>query len=305
MTKEELIEKYGPENKIKVLDGQGHVAFIDCMGDDEAVEAAARLSYQKGTRKVSETRGLLRYMLRHRHSTPFEAAVIKLDMKMPIFIARQLVRQRTQSISELSGRYSILPTEFYTPPLEQVCYQSTDNKQGRSGAFPANEAEQLQNQMAHEAEDAFATYNQFLEAGMAKETARMGLPLSTYTQWNTTMNLHNLLHMLSLRLDEHAQWEARQVAEAIWRITQDWCPLTAEAFNDYRLQAHTFSRLDLKALRTLVFDWREYVEAEAEGEGTDPAALVAERAGALSADLPKRERDEFLKVLGLTSTEKY
>ena len=303
MNADELRAKYGADSKIKILDGQGHVAFIDCMGDDEAVEAAARLSYQKGTRKVSETRGLLRYMLKHHHSTPFEAAVIKLDMKIPIFIARQFVRQRTQSISELSGRYSVLPTEFYLPPLEQVCYQSTDNKQGRSGAFPENEAVQLRNQMVGEAEDAFTTYNQFLEAGMAKETARMGLPLSTYTQWNTTMNLHNCMHMLGLRLDEHAQWEARQVAEAIWKIVQDWCPITAEAFNDYKLHAHTFSRLDLKALRTLVFDWREYVEAEAEGNGTDPKALVAERAGALSADLPKRERDEFLKVLGLTPTE--
>ena len=128
----------------------------------------------------------------------------------------------------------------------------------------------------------------------------MGLPLATYTHWGTTWDLHNLLHMPGLRLDPHAQWEIRQYAEAIYRIVKDWCPLSAEAFEDYKLYAHTFSRLDLKALRTLVFDWKEYAEAEAEGEGTDPKVLVAERAGGIAADLPKRERDEFLKVLGLT-----
>ena len=203
-------------------------------------------------------------------------------------------------MNELSGRYSELPEEYYTPPLLQICYQATDNKQGRSGAFPEIEADQLARQMGEEAVDAFSTYHQFLEAGMAKETARMGLPLSTYTHWVTTWDLHNLLHMLGLRLDPHAQWEIRQYAEAIYRIVKDWCPLSAEAFEDYKLYAHTFSRLDLKALRTLVFDWKEYVEAEAEGEGTDPKVLVAERAGGIAADLPKRERDEFLKVLGLT-----
>lgn len=678
MNAEELRAMYGPQNKISVLDGTGHVAFVDCMGDDEAIEAAARLSYQKGTRKTSDTRNLIRYMFRKGHSTPFEAAVIKLDMKIPIFVARQLVRHRTQclaggtdlhfdlpgaekrerrqrhnvtiadfhrmwtdgtehpiskkkpcfedriepattytvpelallverteftlrnmisegrlsatklqvtdprqpalrvtgrawldfaerthmakvpmrarlskmqlrcvnedtgqvswtsvtdcwvsgekevyeirlqcgvavtmsmdhrvltdagwkrlrdfaeqpdsvrvaavvrpyrrakrheieytrgelaqeewrpvvgfetryevsnlgrvrsflnqkqnrravpqlkaltsteagykvvtlcedmqstpqqvhrlvlgafvgpcpallegchndgngfdnrlqnlrwgtpesnlddreahdtitslecvyspiesiteagmeqtydievegpwhnfsangmivhnSISELSARYSILPEEFYTPPVSQICFQDEKNKQGREGPFPLDEAEQLQNQMAHEAEDAFATYRQFIEAGMARETARMGLPLSTYTQWNTTMSLRNLLHMLGLRLDPHAQWETRQVAAAIWAIVRDWVPLTAEAFVDYQLEAATFSRMDLAVVREIVSRWKVDEEEVALSDGRDPAVHFAAEVSQLLQDFGisnTRERVELLAKLGL------
>ena len=204
MNREELIAKYGDGTLIPVLD-YGHVTLVDVMGNDERIEQVARLSYQKGTRKVSETRALLRYLIRNRHTSPLEQAVITLDMKMPIFVARQLVRHRTQAINELSGRYSEMPEEFYVPDQAQICYQATNNKQGRSGPLPEEEAWQLQQQMYVEAGDAFTSYRQFLEAGVSRETARMNLPLSTYTQWCTTMNLHNLLHMLSLRLDPHAQ----------------------------------------------------------------------------------------------------
>ncbi len=304
MNREELLQKWGEENKQKILDGQGHVFLIDVMGDDEAVEAAARLSYQKGTRRTSDTRNLLRYMFRKQHATPFEAAVIKLDMKIPIFVARQLVRHRTQALSELSARYSILPDEWYTPPAEQICFQDDKNKQGRSGAFPLDEANQLRDQMTDEAADAFATYHQFLEAGMARETARMGLPLSTYTRWNTTLSLRNLLHMLGLRLDPHAQWEARQVAEAVWQIVQDWVPLTAEAFVDYQLEAETFSRMDLAMLRDIVADWKSIQDDLCASEHRDPKAhldcLISEMFERHGVD-NMRERKELLDKLGLSS----
>jgi len=283
MNREELITKYGNGTTIPVLD-HGHVTLVDVMGGDERIEQVARLSYQKGTRKVSETRGLLRYLLRQRHSSPFEQAVITLDMKMPIFVARQLVRQRTQSLNELSGRYSVLPEEFYVPLPENICYQSTDNKQGRSGPLPEEEAWQLQKQLHEEAEETFASYRQFLEAGVSRETARINLPLSTYTQWCTTMNLHNLLHMLALRLDPHAQWECRQYAEAIWKIVKDWCPITAEAFEDFVLEAETFSKQELMVVRTILGS--EHLR--------NAVLLTAE-----GPNWSEREKKEFLKKLGI------
>lgn len=283
MNREELIAKYGNGTTIPVLD-HGHVTLVDVMGGDERVEQVARLSYQKGTRKVSETRGLLRYLLRHKHTSPFEQAVITLDMKIPIFVARQLVRHRTQSLNELSGRYSELPEEFYVPDRAQICYQATDNKQGRSGPLPEDEAECLQRQMHNEAHEAFASYHQFLEAGVSRETARMNLPLSTYTQWCTTMNLHNLLHMLSLRLDPHAQWECRQYAEAIARIVKDWVPITWEAFEDFVLNAETFSAQELMVVRTILGS-----------EHLRNAVLLTAEGPTWS----EREKREFLKKLGI------
>ena len=301
MTREELLEKYGKDNKQKVLDGIGHVFLVDVMGDDARIESVARLSYEGG-RKVSDTRNLLRYLMRQRHTSPFEQAVITLDIKLPIFVARQLVRHRTQSLNELSGRYSVLPEEYYTPPVSQICYQSDSNKQGRSGPFPLTEAGQLRDQMWDEADDAFATYKQFIEAGMAKETARMGLPLSTYTHWVTTWDLHNLLHMLGLRLDAHAQWEIRVIAEAIWKIVKDWCPLTAEAFTDYKLEAITLSRMDVAAMRDIVADWKSMQDDLVASDNRDPELHMTDilediynRAGLDN----KRERAEFLKKLGL------
>jgi len=279
MTRDELLAKHG--QPVQVLD-HGHVRLVDVMGDDERVEQVARLSYQQGTRKVSETRSLLRYLIRHRHTSPLEQAVITLDMKMPIFVARQLVRHRTQSINELSGRYSEMPEEFYVPDQVQICYQATDNKQGRSGPLPEDEAWQLMKQMHAEASESFATYHQFLEVGVSRETARMVLPLSTYTQWCTTMNLHNLLHMLELRMDPHAQWECRMYAEAIAEIVKDWCPIIWEAFVDYRLEAVTFSREEVELIRATV-----------QRDPFDEAALQA------ITDLSKRERDEFLVKLGV------
>lgn len=278
MTREELLAKWSTPTP--ALD-HGHVRLVDVMGDDERVEQVARLSYQKGTRQVSETRSLLRYLIRHRHTSPLEQAVITLDMKMPIFVARQLVRHRTQSINELSGRYSEMPEEYYVP--DEIYEQSTTNKQGRGEqAHPAMESSFRVN-MRRSGEESFALYARLREEHVARETARIVLPLSTYTQWCTTMNLHNLLHMLELRLDPHAQWECRQYAEAIAKIVQDWCPIIWEAFVDYRLEAVTFSREEA-----------QFIRATVQRDPPDEASLLSH------TNLSKREIAEFLAKLGTT-----
>jgi len=280
MTKEELLAKHG--EPVRVLD-HGHVRLIDVMGDDERVEQVARLSYGNGTRKVSETRSLLRYLIRHRHTSPLEQAVITLDMKMPIFVARQLVRHRTQSINELSGRYSEMPEEYYVPA--EVYEQSTTNKQGRGEqAHPAMESSFRVN-MRRSGEESFALYARLREEHVARETARIVLPLSTYTQWCTTMSLHNLLHMLELRLDHHAQWECRVYAEAIAKIVEDWCPIIWEAFVDYRLEAVTFSREEVKYIRERI--------------AMDGLDLPNDDELTAKTHFSYRERGEFLLKLGV------
>lgn len=280
MNREELLAKHG--QPVQVLD-HGHVRLVDVMGDDERVEQVARLSYQQGTRKVSETRSLLRYLIRHRHTSPLEQAVITLDMKMPIFVARQLVRHRTQSINELSGRYSEMPEEYYVPA--EVYEQSTTNKQGRGEqAHPAMESSFRVN-MRRSGEESFALYARLREEHVARETARIVLPLSTYTQWCTTMSLHNLLHMLELRLDHHAQWECRVYAEAIAKIVEDWCPIIWEAFIDYRLDAVTFSREEAKYIRERI--------------AMDGLDLPNDDDLTAKTNLSYRERGEFLLKLGV------
>lgn len=274
MTKDELLYKW--QSPQPVLD-HGHVQLIDVMGSDERIEQVARLSYGKGTRQVSETRALLRYLMRHRHTSPFEQAVITLDMKMPIFVARQLIRHRTASYNELSGRYSEMPEEYYVP--DEIYEQSTTNKQGRGGHVEEWREKRAHEGMRFTADRAFATYKHFLRNNVARETARMVLPLSTYTQWCMTMNLHNLLHMLALRLDPHAQWETRQYAEMIADIVKDWVPLTWEAFEDYRLEGATFSKQEMKALRVLLRE-RGVTSIDLNVDG-----------------LSKREQDEFISKL--------
>jgi len=278
VNKEELLAKWSTPTP--VLD-HGHVRLVDVMGDDERVEQVARLSYQKGTRQVSETRSLLRYLIRHRHTSPLEQAVITLDMKMPIFVARQLVRHRTQSINELSGRYSEMPEEYYVP--DEIYEQSTTNKQGRGTMMDDSTSDATLATMRMLNEEAFLSYQDMLKDDVARETARMVLPLSTYTQWCTTMNLHNLLHMLELRLDPHAQWECRQYAEAIAKIVQDWCPIIWEAFVDYRLEAVTFSREEA-----------QFIRATVQRDPPDEASLLAH------TNLSKREVAEFLAKLETT-----
>jgi len=245
MTPADLLNTF--KTPLPVLD-HGFVRLVDAMGGDERIEEVARVSYD-GARKRSERRGLLRFLMRHRHTSPFEQAVITLDIKLPIFVARQLVRHRTQSLNEVSARYTELPEVFYIPEGEQVCYQSSDNKQGRSGPLPEEDGWEVIAQMNQLSTSAFAAYHQMLAKGVARETARAILPLNTYTHWYTTMNVHNMLHMLSLRMDPHAQWEIRQYADAIAQIIRTWVPLTWEAFEDYRLGAVTISRQELAYLR--------------------------------------------------------
>ncbi len=255
MNREELLARFA--EPIKVLD-HGHVRLVDVMGDDARIEEVARLSYSRPPeddteeKRLTKRRNLLRYMRRHRHTSPSEQVKITLDIKLPIFVARQLVRHRTQSLNEVSGRYSVLPEEFYIPDHEQICYQDANNKQGRAGPVEEDVAGEFAIALGATSTEAFKDYRAAHGEGIALETARLGLPLATYTHWYTTWDAHNLLHMLNLRLDKHAQWEIRQFAEAIAQIVKEWLPITWEAFEDYQLHAYTASRQEIDVLRGLM-----------------------------------------------------
>ena len=248
---------------LPVLD-HGFIRVIDYMGDDAAVVQAARVSYGRGTRKVSEDAGLIRYLMRHRHSTPFEMAEIKYHVKLPIFVARQWIRHRTANVNEYSARYSVLDREFYLPAPEHLAVQSAVNRQGRGAVLgPARAAEVLEVLRADAArchdhyldlldEDADGAARDPARPGLARELARMNLTLNTYTQWYWKTDLHNLLHFLSLRADPHAQYEIRAYAETMLRTVAAWVPLTLAAFRDYRLDAATFSGPMLAALRRML-----------------------------------------------------
>lgn len=269
---------------VRVLD-HGFVQLVDLMGDDEAIEEAARVSYAKGTRSRSDRRALLRYLLRHRHTSPFEMVELKIRVKLPIFVERQWVRHRMASLNEVSARYSELPEEVYIPTDAQVCAQSKTNKQGRAAPVDSGIAEAFRMRLAEETSRAFCLYRDVLSEDVARETARIGLPLGTFTEKIWKIDGHNLLHFLSLRLDAHAQWEIRQYAEAIAEIVKVWLPLTWEAFVDYRLEAATLSRMELDVVRWLVAGHRQFF-----GEIVDAALRVeCERAG-----MTGREIGEFL-----------
>ncbi|MET3518858.1 FAD-dependent thymidylate synthase [Mesorhizobium abyssinicae] len=236
---------------IPVLD-HGFIRVVDYMGDDAAVVQAARVSYGRGTKKVSEDRGLIRYLMRHSHTTPFEMAEIKIHVKLPIFVARQWIRHRTASVNEYSARYSILDKEFYVPDSSHLAAQSSTNKQGREDQSLDDSAWVL-DLLRNESERSYRGYTSLLNAsedgsaldngrmGLARELARMNLSLNFYTQWYWKTNLHNLLNFLKLRADPHAQYEIRVYAEKLLDITEKWVPLTFEAFKEYRLGAVTLS----------------------------------------------------------------
>ena len=265
----------------RVLD-HGHVFLVDVLGGDDAVEADARISVEGG-RPVSDTRSLLRYLMRQHHTSPFEQSCIKLDIKLPIFVARQLVRYRTAKLNEVSGRYGVLPEEWYTPDAVDVCEQAKDNKQGRAGPVAGDTAETFIAIHDGNAQRSFDDYHAAIDDGIAFETARIGLPLATYTHWRVTFDLHNLLHMLQLRMDPHAQYEIRVYADAIAAIVKEWAPLTWEAFEDYRLNAHTFSGQEMAVLRNALV-----------GFDTDILTSMLRHRG-----VSKREIGVFLKTLGL------
>ena len=233
------------EKEYKCLNA-GFVRLIDYMGGDEAIVQAARVSYGKGTKSVNEDRGLIRYLVRHLHTTPLEMVELKFHCKLPIFVARQWIRHRTANVNEYSGRYSVMKDEFYIPAAEDIHFQSQRNKQGRSEEdVPAELRSRVLELLANDRSQAFSHYEEMLESDISRELARINLPLSMYTEWYWKIDLHNLFHFLRLRIDSHAQYEIRVYGEAMAEITKKVAPLAWEAFEDYILKSEKFSRLEM------------------------------------------------------------
>jgi len=238
------------EKPIPCLD-HGFVRLVDYMGNDAAIVQAARVSYGAGTKKVSEDRGLVRYLLRNVHTTPFEMCELKFHCKMPIFVARQWIRHRTANVNEYSARYSEVKDEFYLPDPDVLKKQSSENRQGRGEELTDEQKRRVLYLLRADYAQEYSTYEQLLgEIELARELARIGLSVAAYTQWYWKIDLHNLFHFLRLRLDSHAQYEIRVFAEAMARIVKDAFPVAWEAFEDYRLKAVSFSRLEIEVLKT-------------------------------------------------------
>ena len=238
--------------EIKVLD-HGFVRLVDYMGNDRRIVQAARVSYGEGTKTFRDDAILIDYLLRHQHTSPFEHVVLELHCKLPIFVARQWIRHRTARINEISGRYSVMENEFYLPPRDQIKGQSEDNKQARSlHELPPEIQEKVLEILRRDQGNVYASYQELLNDGIARELARVNLPLSMYTQWYWQMDLHNLLHFLELRMDSHAQWEIREYANAIAQITRAVAPMAYDAFERHRLYGHHFSSEELEVIRGLI-----------------------------------------------------
>ena len=281
---------------IPVLD-HGFVRVVDYMGDDGAIVQAARVSYGQGTRRVSDDRGLIRYLMRHHHTTPFEMCEIKLHVKLPIFVARQWIRHRTANVNEYSARYSILDREFYVPRADAIAAQSSNNRQGRGPQLSGDEAAHVQELLQEDALRAYDHYQEMLNegadgmplnpsrTGLARELARMNLSLNYYTQWYWKVDLHNMFNFLQLRADQHAQHEIRVYAQIILdQIVKPWVPLAYGAFCDYRLNARLLSGEALGVIRALVDGRREEVDAFQPASG-----------------MGQREWREFMETLGFTA----
>jgi thymidylate synthase (FAD) len=281
---EELLGLYFP-----VLD-HGFVALVDYMGTDECVERAARVSYGYGTRKASQTRGLIRYLRRHLHTTPSEMVELKFHCCMPMFIARQWIRHRSASVNEYSGRYSLMPMLFYTPSAAELQTQSRSNNQGRSGeAVPEAQYREALRRWELIRSESRSAYEWMTGENVARELARIDLPLSTYTQWYWKIDLHNLLHFLKLRVDRHAQWEIQEYGRIMAGMLKRVAPLSYEAFIDYDVAGARLSRMELEALRRLVAVEGDRLKARS---GTE---LGAEELGALGL-LPREARELFEKL---------
>ena len=280
---EEIIGRYFP-----VLD-HGFVSLVDYMGTDEDIERAARVSYGYGTRKQNLTRGLIRYLRRHKHTTPSEMVELKFHCCMPMFIARQWIRHRTASVNEYSGRYSLMPMVFYAPDEAQLQTQSRVNNQGRSGKPVAPGLfEEATRRWQSIRRDAAASYEWLTEQDVARELARIDLPLSTYTQWYWKIDLHNLLHFLTLRVDQHAQWEIQEYGRVMAGMLKRVAPLSYEAWIDYDVCGGHVSRMELDVLRRLV-------RSEAEGVTAREGTMSKEQL--LEAGLSSREVAELLQKL--------
>lgn len=267
---------------ISCLD-KGFVYLVDYMGDDSAIVQSARVSYGKGTKKVSEDRGLIRYLMRHSHTTPFEMVELKFHAKMPIFVARQWVRHRTANINEYSGRYSVMLDEFYVPDAAQLKKQSATNRQGRSDDNLTMEQQaQVLGMLKKGYESQYKGYQEMMDMELTRELARIGLSVANYTQWYWKIDLHNLFHFLRLRKDAHAQYEVRVYADAMAKIVADAFPLAYEAFTDYQLESTRWSGLERKVFSKLL---NKIDGAQAE-KLMDEAKMDN-----------KRERAEFLEKL--------
>ncbi|MGL9726086.1 MAG: FAD-dependent thymidylate synthase [Wolbachia sp.] len=259
----------------KVLD-HGFIRVIDYMGSDSAIVQAARVSYGKGTRQINQDEALIKYLMRHHHTTPFEMCEIKFHVKLPIFVARQWIRHRTANVNEYSARYSILDNEFYIPRPEQVAKQSDNNKQGSGEAFDSNTSKKIIDSLTSDSNLVYSHYEKFIEQGLAREIARTNLTLNYYTQFYWKIDLHNFLHFLRLRADKHAQYEIRVYAEVMLDIIKKWVPLTYNAFVEYSLESACISRTGLEIIRKLIKG--ENVTREESGIG-------------------KREWDELMSIL--------
>lgn len=256
----------------------GFVRVIDYMGDDAAIVQAARVSYGKGTKAVQNDEGLIRYLMRHWHSTPFEMCELKLHVKLPVFVARQWIRHRTANVNEYSARYSILDREFYIPAPEHLAAQSSVNNQGRGDVLEGEEAARVLEMLKSDAGRSYDHYEAMLsqdgQQGLARELARMNLPANVYTQWYWKVDLHNLFHFLRLRADAHAQYEIRAYADVICEMVKDWVPAAYRAFEDYRMGGAHLSAQMVTAVQALLRgedvtaesvgmsarEWREFQE---------------------------------------------
>ena len=261
----------------RVLD-HGFVRVIDYMGDDTAIVQAARVSYGEGTKSVQDDAGLIDYLMRRRHSSPFEHCEIKLHVKLPIFVARQWIRHRTANVSEISARYSVLPDEFYLPAPEDIARQSDSNKQGRGDALGGNSVAAVTQVLRDGAGRCYDDYGELLDTGLARELARISLPLSAYTQWYWKIDLHNLFHFLQLRLDPHAQLEIRRYAEVIAGIVRQWVPLAWAAFVRHRLDAVTLSGPAVALVKRM---------------------LAGERPSQEDSGLGRREYEDVMRAMGV------
>jgi thymidylate synthase (FAD) len=272
---------------IPVLD-HGFIRVIDYMGDDSSIVQSARVSYGKGTKKVSTDEGLIRYLMRYRHSTPFEMCEIKYHVKLPIFIARQWIRHRTANVNEYSARYSILDKEFYLPAKDQLAAQSQSNRQGRGDVLQGKHAEEVLNILKDDATRTYDNYEKLLnerfdgtkidenKTGLARELARMNLTLNTYTQWYWKTDLLNLLNFLFLRADDHAQYEIRVYADKMLDTVKRWVPITYQAFMDYRIGAAEISSKGLKVIKSMI---------------------LGKKVSQEDSNLSKREWNELMEVL--------
>lgn len=246
------MEKINIDKSIPCLN-KGFVRLVDYMGDDAAIVQAARVSYGKGTKSVNEDRGLIRYLMRHKHTSPFEMVEFKFHVKLPIFVARQWIRHRTANVNELSGRYSEMTDEFYLPELVQIRPQSKDNKQGRSDEpVELEKANEILSKMTLSQTNAYGEYQEYLGDNIARELSRINLPLSTFTEWYWKIDLHNLFHFLRLRLDRHAQYEIRVYGEAIAELIKDIVPSAYSAFEDYILNGNNFSASEIELIKSLI-----------------------------------------------------